>query len=285
MPRVLKCTSSMLKLPPMPRSKLTIQEIHDIIRDKVVGKITPCHDQTGHHYQFMDTGTIEDSITQKISVPKPHLLKWYGRQAVEWLEPMIPLLTPATREDLFTQASLAGERTRDQAGDVGSAGHILIEKWINDGGADITNAAPAAIAVFHSAQKFFQDHSYYTPIATELVVGDESHGAVGTMDVLLYDTRNGSIIVGDWKSSNGIDEFGYSIQVASYHHCLKSMTGLRLAPCALIVKLSKESARYEVYKVPGLKTAFKAFTWHAKLYEWMRNGIPKVVFDKKIITL
>ena len=284
---------------PSTLNKLSLEEVRAVIDSTVRGKIIPHHDEHGHHYEFVESGKVVDSVTQKISVPRPHLLKWYGRKAVEWMEPLWPTVTPENREDLFTQSSLAGERVRDQAGDTGTTGHDAIEAWIN---AWIANGKPpetivtfirpdgfghynpSAIAVARSAQKFFKDHPFYVPVTAELLVGDAKVNTAGTLDVLLMDTWTGKLIVGDWKSSNSVSD-DYAMQVAAYRHCLQAMTGLRLASWCLIVKLSKQYDKYEKFIVKRPAQAFRMYQHSAAQYDWLMNGQEKLVSDKRTIKI
>jgi hypothetical protein len=51
------------------------EKIKGIIKEKVDGKIIPKHDEFGHHYQFVKTGKIVDSVTTQLNwLAKPHLI-------------------------------------------------------------------------------------------------------------------------------------------------------------------------------------------------------------------
>jgi len=281
-----------------PSSTPSLEEVRGIIRDRVVGKIQPRHDEHGHHY-LLPNGAVVDSVTQVISIPKPHLLKWYGRKAIEYMEPLWSMITPENKNQIYSQASLAGEGIRDQAGDTGSSSHdaieIAINEWIHEGAAPSVswgtfvkpdqygNVNPASVAGARSAQKFFKDHPFYIPVAAELLVGDVKVGSAGTCDVILYDTWTGKLIIGDWKTSNSIDEAGYAQQVATYRALFEKMTGLKTASYCLIMMLSKKYDKYDTYIVKSPAKAFAAFKHSLAQYNWINDGTPKAVVSKRVI--
>src|SRR3990167_11057802 len=118
---------------------MTKAKIQSIIQDKVIGKIIPKHDDTGHHYLIQSSGKIVDSITQKLIIDKQHLRLWYAKKALEWMEQHDRWqdVKDDTREDMFRRASFAGTRERDAAGDIGTAVHEVVEEylklWISEG--------------------------------------------------------------------------------------------------------------------------------------------------------
>lgn len=271
------------------------KEIKKIIEDKVIGKWLACHDENGHHYKHLETGKIVDSVTQKISIEKPHLRKWYARMALEYMEPRWKDLTPENRDKEYDVAVLAGSDSRDDAGRVGTSGHGYIDdylqSWIKTGvkPADIKEFIKPdifgfidsrVIAAARSAEKLFNKYNV-VPIASELLVGDEKIGVAGTMDFLaLFD---GKLMVSDWKTSNRVSD-EYAMQVSAYMYLFQRMTGIKVDGCNL-VQLSKKNDSFRVYDIPRPNEAFAAFKGQVKTYDWIYNKRQKLTEDKKIIEL
>ncbi len=99
----------------------------------------------------------------------------------------------------------------------------------------------------------------------------------------------------DWKSSNTIDKVEYAMQTSAYWEALNYLTrrnpklaasGLRPKEI-LIVKLSKEYAKYEVMRVVDRKETFKMFLHCSKIDEWLHDEKLKLepLVEKRIITL
>lgn len=210
------------------------------------------------------------------------------------------MITPENKNQIYSQASLAGEGIRDQAGDTGSTSHDAIEAFINDWietgtmPVDIVPYVkpdhfgvinPGSVAGARSAQKFFKDNPFYIPVAAELLVGDIKVGSAGTCDVILYDTWTGKLIVGDWKTSNAIDEAGYAQQVATYRALFEKMTGLKTASYCLIMMLSKKYDKYDTYIVKSPAKAFAAFKHSLAQYNWINDATPKAVLSKRKISV
>lgn len=269
-----------------------IKEIQQIIQEKVIGKWEACHDVFGHHYRSTETGVVVDSVTTKISIEKPHLKKWYAKLALEWMETRWRELTPENRAEMFNAAVLAGQDSRDAAGGIGTSGHEIIDlylkSWLK------TQKKPSniqdfvqskepdfrIIAAIRSAEKLFLKYNV-VPIASELLVGDESLGVAGTMDLLAL--FNGKLIVSDWKTSNRISD-EYAMQVSAYMYLFQKMTGIKADGCNL-VQLSKSYDSFRIYNIPRPNEAFAAYRGQLKTYDWLNNKKLKLIEDKKIINL
>ena len=263
-----------------------------IIQEKVVGKIIPKHDAFGHHYQLPD-GIIVDSVTTKLIIDKPHLIKWSIRMAFEWLEQenRWSKITPENREEYLKGATLAHTDVRDDAGDVGSRGHDVVEKymieWIIQGERplDIKELVPIGshyrvTAIARSAEAIFRKYDCI-PVATEIIVGSSKYNCAGSLDALVI--VNGKLELWDWKTSNSVSD-GYAMQVAAYKKFFELMTGLKIHKCR-IMKLDKYSDKFKVYEIPNVNEAFKAFVAISKVYDWVNNGKNKLVEEKNIIKI
>lgn len=267
----------------------------DLIEQYVVGKIVPKHDAFGHHYQLPD-GTIVDSVTTKLILDKPHLIKWSIKMAFEWMEQedRWQKLTPENRDEYLKGATLAHTDVRDDAGDVGSRGHDVVEKymldWIANGKPvpDIRSLVPEGshyrvTAIARSAEAIFNGYpeGSVVPIATEIIVGHKKWNCAGSLDALVM--VDGKLELWDWKTSNQVGD-SYAMQVAAYKKFFEVMTGLKIHKCK-IMKLDKYSDKFKIYDIPEIKEAFKAFEAISKVYDWVNNGKEKLTIEKKVIKI
>lgn len=180
---------------------LTIKEIQEVIKEKIPeGLIEPAHDESGHHYRHVPTGTVFDSVTTQMSgvLDNPHLKVWAARLAVEhmgnqiWLDPTI--LKDETRMVQLKEASiLVHKDTFEDAGGIGTIGHAAVEKYILEWMA--TGIRPTVIEKFISGEDSrewailrsaisFMDDFYFLPVASELLVCSVKDGHAGTLDCL-----------------------------------------------------------------------------------------------------
>jgi len=180
-----------------------------------------------------------------------------------------------------------------------------------------------AFAIARSAELFINDF-YLIPVASELFVASVKYKFAGTLDGLALvivgagkceqavidvvprhewmnaSTRNPYKVICrhcnkeatykftliDWKTSNSIDKVAYVLQVSAYWEALKEMTGLKPEEL-IIIKLSKEHAKYDAVRVVNHTDAFKAFVNVSKTYDYLWNGEKKMlpVVEKEIISL
>lgn len=285
-----------------------VKKMQSLIAEKVAGKWIPEHDEFGHHYrQVIDAstsvhvkknmeGVLQDSVTTKLGIlNKPHLMRWAVRIGIEFLEKeeRWSRLNSPDREDLLGGAMSAHTDIRDVAGSVGTQAHDIFENYVNEWidknkrpenvmSFVLPGTDPRAISCARGLEQLFIKKNVI-PVATELLVGNAKYSS-GTLDLLCY--WDGKLTLVDYKSSNQIDKINYPLQVAAYMYFFKHMLG-RQCPSfthAKIILLSKDSPKFEVWKINKLADAFDAFKAICKTYDWMRNGKVKVEKDiKKII--
>lgn len=279
--------------------KYTKEQVLDIINAKVRGKIIPCHDEFGHHYKFVETGEIVDSVTTKNIMNKEHIAAWAVGLAIEFLEQgdRFDRLKGPDREAIITGAKYKHTDVRDEAGDVGTAAHTVIEFYINDWiytgirPASIMKYIPEgmdprAIASVRCAENALIKEEV-TPVACELLVGIPGISA-GTLDLLVLD-KNGRLWLYDWKTSNQMDIF-YVCQTSAYRKFLMHMVkegrkyGLYIHGIK-IIKLDKFSNRPKIYNIPNMDVGYRNFLYNHYLYDWKNNGIEKFVDNKQIIRI
>ena len=276
--------------------KHTPQQIIDIIAATVTGKIEPRHNEKGHFYYFVDSGHLVSSVTGKIGIlSKPHLTAWAVKMGALWLvEDMSRLERLADenwRQAMINGMQLAHTDTRDAAGATGTIAHDAAERYINEWLATgirpksiqefaKDNTDPRAIASMRAVEAFFNKHDII-PLASEILVGDARYSA-GTLDFLAI--MNGELTLIDFKTSNGIDQNGYSTQVAAYAKFFEKMTGLKIRRCK-ILHLSKDYDKFTVYKVNNVNKAWMAFKKMCAIHDWMYAKDEKISKDVKKIKI
>jgi hypothetical protein len=265
----------------------------DILNRKVKGKIIPCHDEYGHHYQFVESGIIVDSVTTKNILEKEHLIPWAAKLAIEFLmqDNRFERLQGVERESLMTAAQFKYKDERDQAGDIGTIVHNAIEIYINDWIATDfkpesivrylpEGVDPRAVAACRCAENAINKYNVI-PIACELLVGNPNVSA-GTLDLLVM-TQKGKLELWDWKTSNSIDDF-YALQTGVYRRFLIHMSGL-FCSNVRIIKLDKFSDKPKVYNVPKPDVAYNTFKLLSSVYDYMNDGEAKLIEDKVIVRI
>lgn len=272
-----------------------IENIKEIIKNKVIGVWEAEHDETGHKYRNTKTGHLQRSVTTKLAIlSKPHLVTWAVKMGAEWLlkeDRLNRFATERFRDDMIKGMQIAHTDIRDDAGQVGTIAHNAAERYINDWIASgqkpkdmvsyaIENPDPRAVASMHAMEAFFDKHDII-PIASEILVGDVRYSA-GTLDFLAV--MDGQLTLIDFKTSNAVDQTSYSAQVAAYKYFFEGMTGLTIKQCK-ILHLSKDYDKFTVYKINALPKAWKAFKQICGTYDWIYGGKEKIIKDIKRITI
>lgn len=276
---------------------MQIETIKQIIKDKVEGVWEARHDGTGHRYVHLPSGIYQRSVTTKIGgvIAKPHLTKWAVKMGVEWLikdKRYLKLESEHWHDEMINGAQLAHTDTRDDAGNVGSVAHNAAERYLNewlDTGIKPTRSMvaygintpdPRSVASMRAIEAFFGKHEI-TPIASEILVGDVKYSA-GALDFLAI--MDGKLTLIDFKTSNSVDQIGYSMQVAAYKYFFEAMTGIKIEKC-IILHLSKDYDKFEVYKINALPQAWKIFKQVCSIYDWMYGTRDKIIKDIKRISI
>jgi len=271
-------------------------EIKTIIDKKVKGKIVPQHTEEGHYYKFVKSDIVVRSVTTKLIIEKPHLIPWAVEKAINWFEQdpsRFAALATNERKHVMNTAKFIFTGHRDDAGNVGSSGHTVIENWVNHWiktgeKLDIRSFIPAdsdlrVFGITRSAEAFFNKNDV-TPIASELLVGMKKYNSAGTLDMLVLNNKTGCIELWDWKSSNAINQDTYPMQIAAYKKFFEHMSKLPISVCK-IIKLDKYSDSFKAYTLTDTEQSFKAFASMSFVYDWKYDGEIKLKEDKNITIL
>jgi hypothetical protein len=74
------------------------------------------------------------------------------------------------------------------------------------------------------------------------------------------------------------------MQVAAYKYFFEAMTGIKIDKC-IILHLSKDYDKFEVYKINALPQAWKIFKPVCSIYDWMYGKRDKIIKDIKRISI
>ena len=290
--------------------KNKIEKIKKALKTKVLGVWVADHDEFGHYYRKKGCKTRLASVTTQNTVAKPHLLHWAAKKTAEAFRDNPDLFYKYVEKEkelerlgrpkgefneYLMEAQRAYTEARDDAANVGTHGHNLIERYIKmwmvtgvepDDIRKIANQAEAdeyrAIAVARSAEEIFKSYKI-VPLAAEILVGSYKYQMAGTLDFLCYNLETNEVELWDWKSSNSVDD-DYARQAASYKFLLLDMVKDAFEiPVIRVMKLDKYSNRFKCYLVEDHKEAFKAQLANNEMYRWKTNGKLKLSMAKKVI--
>ncbi len=239
---------------------------------------------------------LVDSVTTQIILDKPHITPWAVEIGVRDFIKKIEFYdskNPEQTEEWIKAAKFAFRATRDDAGNVGTKAHTIIEEYINDWiftgnrNPDIRSLIPPdedprIFAACRSAEKFFNDYPDIIPIASELLVGDQVVGTAGTLDLLVM--WNGELWLLDHKTSNSATHDDYAIQVSTYKYLFQKMTGIKIKGCS-ILGYSKGYDKYSLLDIQNPYRAFQVFCGVSKAYKWLRDGKDKMITRKNRLTI
>lgn len=275
-----------------------VDRIKQIIEEKVKGVWIPEHSDKGHFYRHRDSGVLVSSVTTQIILDKPHLLGWAVEIGVREFITKLPTLDLKNEDQLqeaIENVKYAFRAVRDDAGNVGTRAHDVVERYINEWietgirRADIRTMIPVdeldgrVFAAVRSAEKFFNDHDgEIVPLACELLVGDEKTGVAGTLDLLVL--WKGELWLLDHKTSNSATHDDYVIQVGTYKTLFQKMTGLRVKG-ASILGYSKGYDKYALLDTQNTHQAFQVFVGVSRAYKWLWNGKKKMIERKNRIKI
>lgn len=274
-----------------PKTGNKVAEIRRRIAEHVPADlVTPEHDEYGHKYRHVPTNQVFSSVTTKTSIlDNDRLKRWAAKLAVEFIDnnwERINDLKPTEREPYFKAAVLNHEDTLKDAGDIGTQGHGVIERyllrWIETGKRPddirkfIIGEDARLWAIARSAERFCIDFDVI-PIASELMVASIRYKYAGTLDSLMMVKKGDKYIfaIVDWKTSNSIDKPEYAMQVAAYWQALYEMTGLRPSEL-IIVQLDKDKMKYNCARVVERPKSFRAFKHVSAVYDYINDGVSKI---------
>lgn len=173
-------------------------------------------------------------------------------------------------DELIEAARTRPDEVAGAAADLGLRAHKYVEELIKEEGAlpePEPDIAPAVQAFLDWREQAGLDIK-----AVEQVVYSREYGYAGTLDMLGRDEQ-GRVYVVDLKTSNGIYP-EYALQVSAYAQAWYEMHSLDNVEGAMVVRLGKANAEFEVREVADWITTFiRGFKPALDLWSALRGEI------------
>lgn len=191
---------------------LTIEQIQQIIEEKIPRNlVVPEHTMDGHFYRHVPTNNLFASVTTRCAILEaPHLKRHAANMAVQYMLRNLDALArhPAnasavieyeqTKSRIINGAVLAWQDELNDAGDIGTQGHGIVENYLNDWIRNkqqpkdirsfIKGEDARLWAIARSAENFCNDFNVI-PIVSEKFVCSLKHKYAGTLDSLMMVER------------------------------------------------------------------------------------------------
>lgn len=167
-------------------------------------------------------------------------------------------------------------KARDQAADIGTIAHFLIECFLHGHEADLSEYSQADIERAQVAFRNFKvwwDHEGLTVIEPEVQLVSEQWLFGGTIDAPSRD-KDGKIVLLDWKTSKGIYP-AHKFQLAAYEKLWNENRPDMQVQRRGIVRIGKDSADdFEVAWMFSSEPEWKVFQKRLELY-YTQQGYKK----------
>jgi len=191
----------------------------------------------GRFYTIQDVEYPSDTTILSILDKGENLLSWSAEQACKYIS--ANLNSGMDLETLFENARNNFKAVRDEAGDIGSEVHGLIEKNINGIWVDSKTLRPEVRKAFFAFLGWRKKYNVKF-LHTEMTVHSKKHVYAGTLDAILE--FEGRQYVADWKTSGSVYDT-FPLQIASYREAAKEM-GFETHG-EIIVRLDKTTGQFE----------------------------------------
>jgi hypothetical protein len=177
---------------------LSTKEIQNILTEKIPENlIVPQHTPEGHFYCHTPSGIVAPSVTTKAGILQDaHLKMWSANLAIAHIDKNWEILITAdrnTRNGIFQSAVMVHQDTFEDAGDVGTRGHKVVDayltEWLKTGVRPtdirtfIAEQDSRVFAIARSAEQWITDFNA-DPIASELNVFSKKYKFAGQLDSL-----------------------------------------------------------------------------------------------------
>ena len=222
-----------------------------------------------------------ESVTTITNVlDKPALVSWaesmgikaMGELIKDWCSSPQSITYPLQRLEeqlpmLMIQAEGASRRKKEDAGDIGTETHALIEQYLDGGKPNI----PAHLDQVMDNFKSWWDGSNLAIVDAEVMVYSATYGYAGTIDFIARDILTGERWILDWKTSNGLYK-ETTLQLAAYGVADTEMhDAVGTFPRLMAVRLGKDYAAFETKEVTNPAEAFAGFTACMGIRQWIKD--------------
>lgn len=231
------------------------------------GTVELVFDSAKHRYTV--EGKVVDGVTSVLRViDKPALLYWGVNKAAEYIQNNLPVGKPIDeieKQKLINGCKSAHRQAKEDAGDLGTILHDLIEKYakglpykepIND----ILKRS------FNSFREWVADRKIIFK-SSERKIYSRKYGYAGTLDLTAnYGDEN---VIIDIKTSSGIWPEQW-LQLAAYRQALREEFPKLKISRAAIVRCGKDGA-FEVEEADDFKKNITAFLGALDLYRRLKE--------------
>lgn len=217
-----------------------------------------------HFYQIGSDETYHPGVTTILgaAIPKPALLPWSLKMMGENVKAELMNLKEPLNEVVIDKIVAAGKqiykKVASDAADLGSRAHKAIDNIIKGETPIVTEDIAPCVEAFREWNK----SSGLTIELGDTRLGSRLFGYGGSLDMLAL--RGNDPVLIDLKTSKGIwPEMGF--QISAYAKAFQETFGVEVKE-ALILRVGKDKAEFEVKKLSNLNETFQGFLAALKLY-------------------
>ena len=209
-------------------------------------------------YDIPGYGMFPSVTTVLQVVAKPALVPWAKKISLEKVRSELTdvandfphvVLEPEWIDEMLESARKRPDQVRDEAGDIGTRAHGLIEAYLKGEMTEETHIPDDLSQAFDNFLNW-QTETDLEFRGSEIVVWDEKAGYAGTLDILA-ENNDGYVII-DIKTGSGIYP-EMSMQVAAYSMAWQWRNPEIPVSTAYVVRLGKNEPDIEVKEVDVLK--------------------------------
>ncbi|KKL46413.1 hypothetical protein LCGC14_2345790, partial [marine sediment metagenome] len=168
----------------------------------------------------------------------------------------------------MVQSEGASRRKKEDAADIGTETHGIIESILDGGKPDVPDVLTQVIESF----KAFWSQANLEIIDAEVMVYSAEHRYAGTIDFVASNKTTGQRWILDWKTSNGLYK-ETTLQLAAYGHAYDEMHGGN-SPWGvglMAVRLGKDYPAFETKQVTNPTEAFTGFRACQGIRQWIKD--------------
>ena len=241
-----------------------------------------------HHYRTK-FGVLPSSTTILSILRKPAIEVWMVKTTCEYLGSKLSdiksgklELTGQNAYRILQEAKLESKRIKDEAAQIGSIVHKLIELHLNDDYNDymsyyendlseLDEVSKEKVKLSFDAFKKWQTANQFEVTDTELAVYSKK-GYAGTLDAVGYYGKSKKLFVLDFKTSGGFWEPEYCMQVSSYRKAYEEMSNEKVQGMG-IVRLDKNDGMpyFKSYTNKEYRKSIKMFLHLTKYYQLLHK--------------
>ena len=235
------------------------------------------------HWYACGDGVERPSVTTILKViNKPALVNWASNTqkaldieaAADLYLDLIntkPMTRMAYTDSLKRRigAVKAHQKKLDEAGEIGSQAHALIEwttrKMIGQDPGKEPAVSPKALIAYNSWTEW-RDKVELKPLYVEQKIYSEKHGYAGTLDLIAE--VEGKVTLVDYKTSKAIYPESF-LQISAYSKAVEEMIGLKTEQ-GMIVRLPKRGVdpEFETRVTPPADELFPTFLHILEVWKW-----------------